>query len=1187
MSAKDLALNLLIKAKDMASGVVRNFKEEVDDSGRAAEELDRSLDQAEEGIEELEAATSEASRRTGHFVNQLTEADKAAGRYYDSAGRMHDANGKFVKGAKRARTETDKLGDELDSAGRKADGLSGRVGVLIGRLKGLVAATAIGAGLKWFFEQSITSAARFERQMNRVEAVTNATADEMAVLEQAAEEAGSTTEYSAVQAAEGLEILGRAGFNARQSVELLPSVLAVAAAEGVDLAEAAGMISDTLAVMQLEVGKGAKVADILAAGSSLANTSMTDLGLAISYAGQYAKPANIDLEQLVAILDVLAKNSLRGERGGTGLRAILGQLSDPASKASQAIKRLNLPTDDFIGLIEGLKQKGPEATEAINAFGIEAGPALRALIASGAEGIGEYERKLRDVDGAAKKMADTATDDLPGGIKQAESAWNGLIKTFSKPLLKPLTELARDLAAKFGEMKDDGNLEVWGEITAGALNKTAGGLRIIYNTATFATKAIGVFAGQIVSWVADAELQVAKLMNRLYLVSDETVSSLEVQAGAAKAVLKALVDEAEQDLKDMGAGWDLLSGKVKLGMREAGKAADESGKQAEQAAQVANDAALTAEEAAKKQAQAHQEAAEAAAKVAQAQKDAWDTLGHDINEVTGALTDSGSAAVNAFETVATSGKASADQIDLAFASALAQAKTKADVKALTDLVWQLGVDGKVAGEQVATGFLLAEKRVEQLSNTVSTALDRALQSLDVDIVKIKTGFSELGRDALDNFGSVQDQLIATGTKGKEAAQITRDAFESALSKISTTKGLDELKAKLLQAAKEGLIGWDDYRKGLEAIETKYADLEKAAESSIFGQKSALKGLAGEARKAAGAMSGIASSTQSQTAATNENTKATTENAYRKWANARATEASTDATQENAEAVGVLTQEMRAGGKTQAEWQAMGERMGERFREIALQTRDILNSSKEGTLGYIASMRQADEYLGRAGRSAIAAWEKQVKKIEAVEAALERGSRVSESMLAGLDLIDQQRLDNVRSAIKRTNDEAERLGNQRMDPLKRGLADARHESDRLRESLEGTVSSLEEELANLRGETLKAEQIAQERKMLKLREQYEDARSSGDRDAINAAQRALNLQQQINQEKLKQVEAKQAAPDAQTAAVPSSRASAPQPAGNVVRLQLDLGAGRPVEGQYSETDASRLLQQLRDKGAVTR
>ncbi|MGE4417777.1 MAG: phage tail tape measure protein [Marinobacterium sp.] len=1150
MSAKDLALNLLIKAKDMASGVVRNFKEEVEGSGTAAEKLDRSLDKAEEGIEQLEAATDDAGKITGHFVNQLTEADKAAGRYYDSAGRMHDANGRFVKGAKRARTETDRLGNELDQAGRKADGLSGRVGVLVGRLKGLVAATAIGAGLKWFFGQSIGSAARFERQMNRVEAVTNATAEEMAVLEKAAEEAGSTTEYSAVQAAEGLEILARAGFNASQSVELLPSVLAVAAAEGVDLATAAGLVSDTLAVMQMEVGKGAKVTDILAKGSSLANTRMTDLGLAISYAGQYAKPANLDLEKLVAILDVLANNSLRGERGGTGLRAVLAQLSDPASKASQAIKRLNLPTDDFIGLIEGLKQKGPEATEAINAFGIEAGPALRALISAGAEGITEFEQKLRDVDGAAKQMAKTATDDLPGGIKEAESAWDGLIKTFGKPLLKPLTELARDLAAKFREMNQDGNLKAWGDITAAALGKVAATLRIVYNLVTFTAKGIGIYSGRISLWANEAMISITRLLNKVGLASDETLKSLELNSGALRAAIDALVSESEQDLKDMGAGWDQLTGNVKEGMEDTRQASEASAKQAQQSGEAVATAAETAEAAAKRQAQAQQEAAEAAAKAAREQSEAWQTLGHDVDEVTGSLTESGSAAITAFETIATSGNASAEQINLAFASALEQAKTQEDIEAIKKSLIGVGNSGRLMAKYVADGLVLADQHAQKLSGTLSNdqIFSRSLKQLGIDLLEIKSGLSEVDREALAAFGSIQDHINATGAAAEQAAELTKASFTKALDQISTTKGLDELKAKLLSAAKEGRLGWGDYQKALEAVEAKYADLEKAAESSIFGQTKQLQALKAQAESAGQAIAG-------KTGATSENTKANKDN--------------TESTDDQTKSVEKYTHALTMAGKTQQEFAEMGSQMAAEYDRIWQEIESAYKGKEiTSTMQYLREMERAEAAMNKMAAESINRWRQQETAISNVEQALERGVRVSEQMLNGLDLVDQQRLEGVRSAIRNMNAEAQQVA----------------------DTLKGTVASLQQQLADLQGDQARSEQIAQEQRMLQLREQYEQAKSTGNTEAVQAAREAIRLQEQIHKERMRQirqqkVEAAQAQQVAST--VPDnvsrntpSRPQSPTPTPDrVVRVELDLGMGRPVAGEFEPSAAEALLQQL--------
>lgn len=1187
MSAKELALNLLIKAKDMASGVVRNFKEEVQDSGQAAEDLERSLDSADDSIDELKESTEDAGKATGHFANQLTDADKAAGHYYDSAGRLHDANGKFVKGAKRARTEADKLGDEFDQTGRKADGLSDRVGGLTGRIKGLFAASAVGAGLKWFFEQSIGSAARFERQMSRVKAVTSATAEEMKRLEAAANEAGSTTEYNAVQAAEGLEILGRAGFAAGESIELLPSVLAVAQAESIGLAEAAGLVSDTLSVMQLEVGKGAKVTDILAKGSSLANTRMTDLGQAISYAGQYAKPANLDLEKLVAILDVLAKNSLRGERGGTGLRSILAQLSDPASKAAQAIKQLNLPTDDFITLIEGLRQKGPEAADAINAFGIEAGPALRALIAAGSEGITELEQKLRDVDGAAKDMADTATDDLIGGVKGAQSAWDGLIKTYSKPLLKPLTQLVDQLASKFREMNESGNLKAWGDVTVVALQAVSGSLKIVYNAFTLSAKAVGVFVTTLLVGVADAERAVAKLMNRVGLVSDETVRKLEVETQALREVLATFVREAEEDVKDIGDGWDslsdLMAGKVTLGVEKVGEAADQSGQKAKAAGEAAAEGAKTAEQAAKDQAQAQQEAAEAASKFAQAQSDAWETLGHDVDEVTGSLTDSGSAAITAFETIATSGKASAEQIELAFASALAQAKNQEDILALERSLQSMGRKGHAAAEQVATGLMLADRRAKQLANTATNALERSLQALGVDIVKIRTGFSEVGRVALDEFDAIQEELKRTGVAGEQAAEITRDSFESALNQISTAAGLDELKAKLLQAAKEGRIGWDDYRKGLEALEAQYDELEKAAADSIFGQKNALESLEKQAKETAGTFKDKAAFTDKDTAATEQNATAHEQSAYQKWADSRATKDATAANNENAASNDRAAASIdRSTASYRARQAALEAIAGESDQVTAALQRiedgagDVLSQFGKlstNTHSYFNQLRRRADYLRREQEQLIETYQREQAQIERVEQALESGRHVSEKMLDGIRLIDSQKLNGLRESIQR----------------------ARYEAEQFSDSMSTTVANLRQQLADLRGDQQQSEQIAQEQRMLQLRQSYEEAKSRGNQEAIRSAKEAIGLQQQIYRERMRQLRQsaqEEAAPNALSGSAPARPApshpnnAAADTSVRTVRVELALGDTQPFQLDTTESEAERLLSELATKKALS-
>jgi G3E family GTPase len=171
------------------------------------------------------------------------------------------------------------------------------------------------------------------------------------------------------------------------------------------------------------------------------------------------------------------------------------------------------------------------------------------------------------------------------------------------------------------------------------------------------------------------------------------------------------------------------------------------------------------------------------------------------------------------------------------------------------------------------------------------------------------------------------------------------------------------------------------------------------------------------------------------------------------------------------------------------------------------------------------------------------------------------------MLNGLDLVDQQRLEGVRSAIRNMNAEAQQVA----------------------DTLKGTVASLQQQLADLQGDQARSEQIAQEQRMLQLREQYEQAKSTGNTEAVQAAREAIRLQEQIHTERMRQirqqkVEAAQAQQVASTGDNASrntpSRPQSPTPTPDrVVRVELDLGMGRPVAGEFEPSATEALLQQL--------
>ena len=96
----------------------------------------------------------------------------------------------------------------------------------------------------------------FETEMNNLKAVLNATEEDMASLRDQAKSLGETTAFSASQAAAAQTELGKAGLSTQEIIAALPGVLSLAAAGQLDLSEASGIVTATLASFGLEAGEG-------------------------------------------------------------------------------------------------------------------------------------------------------------------------------------------------------------------------------------------------------------------------------------------------------------------------------------------------------------------------------------------------------------------------------------------------------------------------------------------------------------------------------------------------------------------------------------------------------------------------------------------------------------------------------------------------------------------------------------------------------------------------------------------------------------------------------------------------------------------------------------------------------------------------------------------------------------------
>ena len=265
---------------------------------------------------------------------------------------------------------------------------------------------------------------------------------------------GATTSFSAAQAAEGLGFLAQAGFDATEAGRALPGVLQLAAAGGIQLAEAADIATNVLAGYGLEVDQLARVNDVLAKASSSANTDVLQLGQAFKFAGPVASSAGVSFETSGAAMALMGNAGIQAEMAGTALRGAITKLVNPSQEASKTLAALGISATDSTGRLRPLdqiiEQLAPHAdnTGAImQIFGQRAGPAMSALISQGADALREMTRALEQSGGTAQEIADKKLAGLTGAWTKLKSATEGVLIEIGdrlSPVLERLAALLTD-----------------------------------------------------------------------------------------------------------------------------------------------------------------------------------------------------------------------------------------------------------------------------------------------------------------------------------------------------------------------------------------------------------------------------------------------------------------------------------------------------------------------------------------------------------------------------------------------------------------------------------------------------------------------------------------------------------------------------------------------------------------------
>ncbi|UWA73530.1 phage tail tape measure protein [Enterobacter asburiae] len=314
---------------------------------------------------------------------------------------------------------------------KKTDEAYSRMGKTIAGVAGRLAGFA-GAGLS--LGAIITTTREYGQALSDLSAITGATGAQLKTLDEAAQEMGRSTEYSASQAVEALKLMASAKPELLQTAdgltEATKSALTLAQAAGSTLPDA----TRTLALSLNQFGAGAQEADryinVLAAGAKFGASEIAETAAAIKNGGVAAAQAGVGFETLNAAIQVLAEREIKGGEAGTALRNVILALEKGTDKT------LKPSVVGLSGALENLSKKNLSTAQAVKLFGVENINAASVLV----DNRSKLDALTQALTGTqtAHEQAAIRVNNLNGDIMGLTSAFEGMIIKIGQSSTGPL-----------------------------------------------------------------------------------------------------------------------------------------------------------------------------------------------------------------------------------------------------------------------------------------------------------------------------------------------------------------------------------------------------------------------------------------------------------------------------------------------------------------------------------------------------------------------------------------------------------------------------------------------------------------------------------------------------------------------------------------------------------------------------
>lgn len=533
-------------------------EKEMQNQAKEVENLQKALDKQGAEVQKCEGKVTDWSKKIADAETDIEKNNRAL-----------QENGKYLKEAQEATDgcakSIDKFGDAAQEATETTSSWSEKLGTAI-VTKGVGLATdaiaVITGKAKEAAEYAVEVGSSFEAGMSEVAAISGATGSQLDALSKKAKALGSSTKFSATEAASAMTNMSLAGWTVEQTLSGIDGVMQLAAASGMDLADASQIVTDNISSFNLQASDAMNIADMMAYAQANSSTTAAELGEAYKNCAANMNAAGQDIETTTSMLESLANNGLRGSEAGTAMAATMrdmtAKMKDGAITIGETSVRVMDSNGNFRDMTDILKDV-EKATDGMGdaqkqqalatTFTSDSIKGLNMLLNTGADQISGYEDNLRNCAGAAQDMADTMQDNLKGKVTELGSALEGLgiaaYEKVSAPLtgtVEGLTGIVSGLTSAIDPAKDD--LEQF-------IDDTIEYRENLENTLASANQSI-----------SDANDNAAKVQ----ILGDQLVqlNSVEELSETQKYRLKSIVDELGKSIPELAEAYDEETGKVNL-----------------------------------------------------------------------------------------------------------------------------------------------------------------------------------------------------------------------------------------------------------------------------------------------------------------------------------------------------------------------------------------------------------------------------------------------------------------------------------------------------------------------------------------------------------------------------------------------------------------------------------------------